>query len=191
MAGKKITSDIVKTIGEDVISDIIPKQPTKRNARYLPQTNPGDNTRYLHNAMKIYDLGRSPLDIHSAEETRCRIETYFNICMANDMKPSVAGLALAFGITRQRLWQRANGLGNKPLEQEVIEEYERAYMLLNAQMEDYMQNGKINPVSGIFLMKNNMGYQDQQEYIITPQTGAERSAEELIAEADKLPDSDE
>ena len=31
-----------------------------------------------------------------------------------------------------------------------------------------MQNGKINPVSGIFLMKNNFGYKDQSEVVLTP-----------------------
>ena len=31
-----------------------------------------------------------------------------------------------------------------------------------------MQNGKINPVSGIFLGKNNFGYQDKTEYVLTP-----------------------
>jgi hypothetical protein len=31
-----------------------------------------------------------------------------------------------------------------------------------------MMNGKINPVSGIFLGKNNFGYKDQQEYVLTP-----------------------
>jgi hypothetical protein len=34
--------------------------------------------------------------------------------------------------------------------------------------ENYMQNGKINPVSGIFLGKNNFGYQDKTEYVVTP-----------------------
>ena len=34
--------------------------------------------------------------------------------------------------------------------------------------ENYMQNGKINPVSGIFLGKNNYGYQDKTEYVVTP-----------------------
>jgi hypothetical protein len=34
--------------------------------------------------------------------------------------------------------------------------------------ENYMQNGKINPVSGIFLGKNNFGYQDKTEHVITP-----------------------
>ena len=36
--------------------------------------------------------------------------------------------------------------------------------------ENYMQNGKINPVSGIFLGKNNFGYQDKTEYVLTPNT---------------------
>lgn len=37
-------------------------------------------------------------------------------------------------------------------------------------MEDYMLNGKINPVSGIFLMKNNFGYTDKSEVVLTPNT---------------------
>lgn len=36
-----------------------------------------------------------------------------------------------------------------------------------------MQNGKINPVSGIFLGKNNFGYQDKQEMVLTPNTNNE------------------
>ena len=39
--------------------------------------------------------------------------------------------------------------------------------------ENYMQNGKINPVSGIFLGKNNFGYQDKQEMVLTPNTNKE------------------
>ena len=44
-----------------------------------------------------------------------------------------------------------------------------------------MQNGKINPVAGIFLMKNNMGYQDKQEVVLTPNTqlGDSATPEEL------------
>ena len=34
--------------------------------------------------------------------------------------------------------------------------------------EMYMQNGKIHPVSGIFLGKNNFGYQDKTEMVLTP-----------------------
>jgi hypothetical protein len=47
--------------------------------------------------------------------------------------------------------------------------------------ENYMQNGKINPVSGIFLGKNNFGYQDKQEYVLTPNSNSDSdySAEDI------------
>ena len=40
-------------------------------------------------------------------------------------------------------------------------------------MTQMMQNGKLNPVTAIFLLKNNHGFTDQQEVIITPNTPAE------------------
>ena len=47
--------------------------------------------------------------------------------------------------------------------------------------ESYMNSGKINPVSGIFLGKNNFGYQDKQEMVLTPNTQNESdfSAEDI------------
>ena len=48
-------------------------------------------------------------------------------------------------------------------------------------MEDYAQNGKINPVAAIFLMKNHFGYADKQEVVLTPnqQLGEQVPAEDL------------
>ena len=52
-----------------------------------------------------------------------------------------------------------------------------------------MLNGKINPVSGIFLGKNNFGYKDQQEYVLTPnQMGETISQEALEAKYNDLPE---
>ena len=47
--------------------------------------------------------------------------------------------------------------------------------------ETYMNSGKINPVSGIFLGKNNFGYQDKQEMVLTPnaQQESDFSAEDI------------
>jgi hypothetical protein len=33
---------------------------------------------------------------------------------------------------------------------------------------DYMQNGKLNPASGIFIGKNFFGYRDVQDVVVTP-----------------------
>ena len=44
-----------------------------------------------------------------------------------------------------------------------------------------MQSGKVNPVAGIFLGKNNYGYQDKTEYVLTPnqQNDNDYSADEI------------
>ena len=64
---------------------------------------------------------------------------------------------------------------------EVSDTIKKGYLILNQLMEDYMQNGQINPVAGIFLMKNNFGYRDQQEMVLTPNTplGEQKNTEEL------------
>lgn len=148
------------------------------------QTAAGDNAKFtMHNRM-LYEL--APVSFESAEEVRERTITYLDICEQNDMKPSVAGYALALGIDRVTLWRIVKGIIVKPAE--VRNVLKRAYDLLNAQMEDYMQNGKINPVSGIFLMKNAWGYQDKQEIQVSASQGDAESPDQLAAKyADAIP----
>lgn len=139
------------------------------------QTEPGDNTKYIRHNMMLYEL--EPLALDDPAEIKERTQTYFEICAQNDMKPSVAGYALALGISRQELWNIVSGKRVKPAG--VIDALKRPYLVLNAQMEDYMQNGKVNPVTGIFLSKNHFGYQDKQEIEVAAKQDAESSPEEL------------
>ena len=53
-------------------------------------------------------------------------------------------------------------------------------------MEDYLLNGQINPVAGIFLMKNNFNYKDQTEVLQTTTTVAGASSDELIQKYDVI-----
>jgi hypothetical protein len=57
----------------------------------------------------------------------------------------------------------------------------KAHEYMEILWENYMQNGRINPVSGIFLGKNNFGYQDKTEYVVTPNTNSdsEYNAEDI------------
>ena len=135
---------------------------------------PGDNTKYLTHALRLANLPK--FDTKNVELLEKRIEEYFVICAEDDSKPSVAGLALAIGVDRKTIWQWSqtenSDRGNT---------IKKAYQILNLMMEDYMQNGKINPVSGIFLMKNNFGYSDKQEFVLTPNSplGQQKSTEEI------------
>ena len=145
------------------------KQVTKRKRPDLSEkqsvhTEPGDNTKYINHSLRLADLGK--VDLTNVEEVTQRINDYFTICAEDDMKPSVAGLALAMDIDRRYLWEIREGKKGKT--PEVADTLKKAMKILDLQMVDYMQNGKINPVSGIFLMKNNFGYADKQEVVVTP-----------------------
>ena len=143
------------------------------------QLQPGDNRKFLEHDLRMWDW--PAVDMTKPEAVTERIGNYFRICAEDDMKPSVAGMALAFGIDRMTLWRWVNGIESAYIPTESRDLLKKAYQFLNAQMEDYAQNGKINPVAAIFLMKNHFGYQDKQEVVLTPnnQLGEAASAEEL------------
>lgn len=72
----------------------------------------------------------------------------------------------------------------------------KAYDNLEYLWENYMQQGKINPVSGIFLGKNNYGYQDKTEFVVSsgPQAdelSAEDIASRYLADSATLPQLEE
>ena len=144
------------------------------------QVEPGDNARYINHALRLSDLGKVKLSDNDAVKERIR--QYFEICAEEDMKPSVSGLAVALGTDRKYLWDIRTGReGKSP---EVRETLNNAVALLELQLVDYMQNGKLNPVSSIFLLKNNFGYSDKQEITITPNQplGQERSISDIEQE---------
>lgn len=132
----------------------------------------GDNTKFLTVSMKLAAM--PSVDIHDGEAVEQRIAEYFGLYAENDMKPTVTGLGLALGLDRRRLWEIKNGQNvgssGKPMDlpPRAVDAIKKAYILLEDLWENYMQNGKINPVSGIFLGKNNYGYQDKTEYVLTP-----------------------
>lgn len=137
----------------------------------------GDNTKYLSVSMQLMNL--PDIDLHDPEQVIERLNLYFRIHAENDMKPTVAGMGLALnGMDRRRLWEiRTGNYGTQKSLEELPtltkDSIKKAYKLMENMWENYMQNGKINPVSGIFLGKNNFGYQDKQEMVLTPNTNNE------------------
>lgn len=154
------------TTGQAVEQAIKPK----RNWIPNPQENfgqegvkPGDNARYLRHALVTLNL--PPIDIADEKQVEERINWYFVHCIENDMKPTVKGLCNALGIARQTLntWnnEQYRGFTHSAL-------IKKAYGLMEELWEDYMLNGKVNPVSGIFLGKNNFSYKDVQDIVVIP-----------------------
>lgn len=140
---------------------------------------PGDNTKFLAHALKSWNL--PPLDLDDDKQVEERIVWYFKQCMEDDVKPTVMGLSTALGIHRETL--RRWGAGERRGGSQRGGLIQKAYATLNTLWEDYMMNGKINPVSGIFLGKNHFGYTNKQEVQVTPaQPLGEAQALEQIEE---------
>lgn len=152
----------------------------------IGQDSNGDNAKYLAHAMVIME--QPPIDRSNPIEVEERIRWYFGHCVNSDMKPTVSGMCNAIGIHRDTLHTWKTGEARKGTHQEVVL---RAYRVLEELWEDYMLNGKVNPVAGIFLGKNLFNYSDKQEYVVTPNTGGVPEAIDVATIEEKyaeLPD---
>lgn len=124
---------------------------------------PGDNARYLRWAR--LSLSLPPIDISDEKQVAQRINEYFDACEQNDMKPNMIGMANWLGIDKTTLTSWKRGEYRSETHSPVIT---KALSVLEEQWVDYMQNGKINPASGIFLAKNMFQYKDTQDVVLTP-----------------------
>lgn len=160
---------------EDV--QVVKKKPRGGNSPVIGDNGlmlqEGDNTKILKVNMALMEMPE--IDLDDADAVRDRLIEYFGLYAQADMKPTVVGMAIALnGHSRQWLWAVArdgaiNGRGDTVrLRPEVSNVIKKAYFMMENQWETYMNSGKINPVSGIFLGKNNYGYLDKTEYVVTP-----------------------
>lgn len=140
--------------------------------------NPGDNARYLRYALVSWDL--PPIDIADPKQVEGRIKEYFAFCVQNDRKPNIVGMSNWLGVSKNVLSQWRNGELRRETHQGLIK---KAYNLIEEQWVDYMQNGKINPASGIFLGKNMFGYKDTQDVVVTPKNPLGDSPDEKLLES--------
>ncbi len=183
MAKKKVP-DIVETGQEIVKQKRKPAGMAAALAGDLGQ-EPGDNTKIVLTNMKFFDMPR--VDLKDPDAVRERLCEYFQIYGEADLKPTVAGMAMALGINRKTLWAIANdqptgGNGYKlNVPEETTHLVKKAYEMLETSMENYANAGKINPVMAIFMMKNHFGYQDKTEYVLTPnqQQASDYDAEDI------------
>lgn len=163
-----MTENDIKSAGEEVV-----KTKRKGNGKNSPvignngfMTEPGDNSKALAQIMGIYNMPK--IDTSNDEEVEERIQEYFEYCFNNDLKPGVEGMALAIGVDRRTLWEWETGRKRGVVDSSRADIIKKAKLFLANYMENLSQNGKINPITAIFLMKNHFGYADKQEVVITP-----------------------
>ena len=169
MAEKKTEKDV----------QVIKKKPRGGNSPVIGDNGlmleKGDNAKIMSINIALFNM--QDIDMTNAQAVTGRLGEYFALYEQADLKPTVAGMAIALnGMSRQTLTAIAHdrvtgSTGYKSaLPPEVTATIKKAYKMMENMWETYMNSGKINPVSGIFLGKNNYGYQDKTEYVLTPNT---------------------
>ena len=137
----------------------------KRIDRDIQTTDTGKNTITTKFAMALNSLPK--IDINNPEEVNNRINEYYSICAAFDLKPTIAMLAFAFGVNRGTLFNWINGRTETLQNKESFNAIKNAFNLIASLYETYLNDGSMTPVSAFFLMKNNYGYKDTTDYIVT------------------------
>ena len=158
---KEVAADNVEQAGEQIAQ--VKRRGNNQKLDFMQENvRKGDNARYLRMSRAAVNL--PPLDIANPEQVSERIEMYFDFCEQNDRKPSMLGIANWLGVSRDTLNSWKRGEYRAETHSDLIE---KAVMILEELWTDYMQNGLVNPVSGIFLGKVMFGYKDVQDYILT------------------------
>jgi len=116
----------------------------------------GDNAKVLKHNMAITEWGA--VDMFSKHDVKARVKRYFSLCVAQDMSPTLPGLALAFGVSRFVFQRWVNGADVSP---DVATELYHAVCVIDADSAQKMVKGMVHPKSGEFLMKNTLGYRDE------------------------------
>lgn len=154
--------------------DVVPLNPKRETC--TPNTSPvavktiaetipaGTNNIYLQLNLEVMHL--PDINIKNIDEVRVRIDEYFQIYARYDIKPTVAGLAMALGMSKTAYLEVVRGT-NKTLPDAVCRAIQKAHTIMETMWEGYMAGGKVNPVVGIFVAKNMYGYVDKVEHQVT------------------------
>ena len=165
------------------------RTPRKKRTDSSIQTVISDDSKVkiLRHDIMVRKLGRIT-DPNNLTEIENRIDQYLDLCINNCVSPTIAGLALALGIDRQTLWTWITGNRGTIKNPDVVYTLKNVYATIAAQYEEMLTEGKIIPVSAFFLMKNNHGYKDQTDHILTARTEQPETEDNLLNRAGLLTD---
>ena len=135
---------------------------------------------YLDMTGRVRTLGEQPIDWGDVDCIRNRVADYFAIMQETNCRPTVSGLAMAFGLRRQRLCEIKNGTYRKggkykELTEEGIEEIRKAYDMLEVLYESYVMHDDMNPMTAVFMGTNLYGYRNASQVDVnTPAIDADK-----------------
>lgn len=185
MASVKDAAKVV-SVGMNRVSETEVRRSNSKGSKNLaPIADDKDNERIVKSVIAKRMLNKAEkLDLNTCTPAQVekRVAEYMAVCTEYNVKPTFAGLTLAFGLSKSTFMRHATGeVQSMP---GVMEELETAIAMINDILETAMSEGKTPTVSGIFLLKNNFGYKDQSEVTVkpSPALGTGKSQKSLESE---------
>lgn len=119
--------------------------------------------------------------VASDEELCERLNWFFSECARTQQVPNVEKMSNALGYHRSTLndWENSIQNGFSPHTKDIIKQAKQILASIDAELA---QEGKTQPVVYMFRAKNFYGMRDQQDVVVTPNTGME-SADRATIEA--------
>lgn len=126
-------------------------------------TQEGDNSKYAKLLMEVNSWG--DVDVSSVPALEERMQKYLQFCFDNDLKIGNQMCYLALGISKDDVYNWEHGLSRGKEHCDFIKKIRK---LCSGNRELLLQDGKVNPILGIFWQKNYDGMKDTQDIIVTP-----------------------
>lgn len=174
-------------ITEEQVRAVVKKKPRGAPPPQTIEQFDSADDKAMYNAKTLTDmigLFNVP-KVQSTEEAIQRTEDYFMSCAQRGVRPTVEEYALALGIHRQTLWNWVVGNQRGPVDPDVVRRAKDFIAAYDARM---VTDGKLNPVTYIFRAKNYYDMKDTQDVVVTPNQFEGRSKEDIIREAQALPE---
>lgn len=115
--------------------------------------------------LNIKALTLPQIDPTKIKEVMERTMAYLQECVEKDIKPGTAGLCAWLGIPRNTWYTWCAGRARAETHYNFCV---RVMGVLDATLENYAQNGQINPVTAMWTQKNHFGYKDVSEVVVEP-----------------------
>lgn len=123
----------------------------------------------LQNALDIFQA-KTP-DLHNPEEVQEAIINYFTTCQRNHIRPGNLGLYAALGMSKQDYNNAITGKSKSKVSPVCIDLIKKACVAIGQYREGLALEGKINPVTYIFMGKNFDHLTDTQQIEVTAAPG--------------------
>ena len=169
MCAKQVPDKPKRKYRKPPLHEELPAKPPVPGNPATPVVEDGYVSKFVAYSKEFIFLPRADF-----KETSCvaeRLLFWMEKCEQYDIRPTVIGMANALGIDRVRLYQLVsenfpNGKAPFGATEEVVVLLQKMYQNIAENLESGMQNGKVNPVAAMFLLKNHLGYSDTNELIV-------------------------